>query len=111
MELCLWNQVSDDKKTYTQVKTQFPVSTLIVVTEWKAEDSVAGQFARGDPAQQVSGWGKVHEDPMVEEGPDGKKPVFTGAVGVVQVKKCTPSSFKGKGMPMIIAQGLRRVVS
>ena len=103
--------MSDDKKTYTQVKTQFPVSTLIVVTEWKAEDSVAGQFARGDPAQQVSGWGKVHEDPMVEEGPDGKKPVFTGAVGVVQVKKCTPSSFKGKGMPMIIAQGLRRVVS
>lgn len=44
---------------------------------------MAGQFARGDPAQQVSGWGKVHEDPTLEEGPDGKKPVFTGAVGVV----------------------------
>lgn len=56
------------KKTYTQVKMQFPVFTLIVVTEWKVEDSVAGQFAGGDPAQQVSGWGKVHEDPMWMKG-------------------------------------------
>lgn len=63
------------------------------------------------PNGNSSGWGKVHEDPMVEEGPDGKKPVFTGAVGVVQVKKRTPSSFKGKGVPMIIVQGLRRTVS
>ena len=63
------------------------------------------------PSGNSSGWGKVHEDPMVEEGPDGKKPVFTGAVGVVQVKKRTLSSFKGKGVPMIIVQGLRRMVS
>lgn len=39
------------KQTYTQVKTQFPVFTLIVATKWKVEDSVAGQFAGGDPAQ------------------------------------------------------------
>ena len=48
---------------------------------------------------------------MVEEGPDGKKPVFTGAVGSVQVKTRTPSSFKGKGVPTIIVQRLRRMVS
>ena len=61
----------------------------------------------------VTAWGGrgVPKDPTAEGGPDEKKPVFTGAPGVVQVRKLSPSSFKEKGVHVIQIQGQGGVVS
>lgn len=48
--------------------------------------------------------GGIPEDPTEEGGPDGKKLMLSGAPGMVQVRKLSPSSCKEKGMHVIMMQ-------